>query len=256
MKRQERENYLAEFKNPIERELKAANIEAEITGRPKNFYSISQQDAVRATSLSRKSSTCWPCALSSKTARECYHTPRLGTQLLPPLTPPLQGFYRQPQKQYVPIPAHHGLRPPGFARWKSKSAPGKCTTPPKIGIAAHWRYKEGDNAPKALEERMDWLRQVLDWQRDATDPEEFMENLKIELFQDEIFIFTPHGDLIQLPKGGHPRRFRLCHPHRYRPCTACPPRSTAISSPSTPNCKTATTSTSSPRRTKSRGSPG
>ena len=77
----------------------------------------------------------------------------------------------------------------------------------EIGIAAHWRYKSGHSESSDLDRHMVWLRQVLDWQDDAADPAEFMENLKIDLFQDEIFVFTPKGDLYQLPKGATPIDF-------------------------------------------------
>jgi guanosine-3',5'-bis(diphosphate) 3'-pyrophosphohydrolase len=77
----------------------------------------------------------------------------------------------------------------------------------EIGIAAHWRYKSGGDAPTDLDQHISWLRQIIDMQQDATDPEEFLENLKIELFQDEIFVFTPKGDLQQFPKGATPIDF-------------------------------------------------
>ncbi|HCV22612.1 MAG TPA: (p)ppGpp synthetase, partial [Candidatus Latescibacteria bacterium] len=79
----------------------------------------------------------------------------------------------------------------------------------EIGIAAHWRYKSGETRPGSgdLDQQINWLRQVLDWQRDATEPAEFMESLKIELFQDEIFVFTPKGDLHQLPNDATPLDF-------------------------------------------------
>jgi len=69
------------------------------------------------------------------------------------------------------------------------------------GIAAHWRYKEGKVREDEFDKQLMFLRQVLDWQRDVGDPREFMEDLKISLFQDEIFVFTPKGDLIKLPRG-------------------------------------------------------
>ena len=77
----------------------------------------------------------------------------------------------------------------------------------EIGIAAHWRYKAEDKAPSDLDQHMSWLRQIIDMQQEASDPEEFLENLKIELFQDEIFVFTPQGDLHQFPKGATPIDF-------------------------------------------------
>jgi GTP pyrophosphokinase len=76
----------------------------------------------------------------------------------------------------------------------------------EIGIAAHWKYKEGSNGSE-LDEKLAWFRQILDWQKDMTDPREFLEYLKIDLFKDEIFVFTPKGDLIQLPSGATPIDF-------------------------------------------------
>jgi GTP pyrophosphokinase len=75
------------------------------------------------------------------------------------------------------------------------------------GIAAHWRYKEGKQKEDELDKHLVWLRQMLDWQHDTNDPQEFMENLRIELFQDEVFVFTPKGDLFKLPVGSTPVDF-------------------------------------------------
>jgi GTP pyrophosphokinase len=78
----------------------------------------------------------------------------------------------------------------------------------EYGIAAHWRYKEGDRrAANEVDEKLSWFRQVLEWQQDTREPEEFLEFLRIDLFQDEIFIFTPKGDVKQLPKGATPIDF-------------------------------------------------
>jgi len=71
----------------------------------------------------------------------------------------------------------------------------------EVGIAAHWRYKEGRTDPDELDRHLGWIRDIVERQHDAMDPEEFMENLKLELYQDEIFVFTPKGDLKQLPRG-------------------------------------------------------
>jgi GTP pyrophosphokinase len=75
------------------------------------------------------------------------------------------------------------------------------------GIAAHWRYKEDESGPDDLDERLGWFRQVLELQMDAKTPDEFLEFLKLDLYQDEIFVFTPTGDVIQLPKGATPIDF-------------------------------------------------
>lgn len=76
----------------------------------------------------------------------------------------------------------------------------------EYGIAAHWRYKEGKQSDE-LDTKLYWLRQILDWQNETRDPEEFMDALKVDLFSDEVFVFTPKGDVISLPKGATPLDF-------------------------------------------------
>ena len=78
----------------------------------------------------------------------------------------------------------------------------------EVGIAAHWQYKEGARyQDKSYVEKLSWLRQILEWQKDARDPDEFMENLKIDLFTDEVFVFTPKGDVKSLRAGSNPIDF-------------------------------------------------
>src|SRR5699024_6464797 len=71
----------------------------------------------------------------------------------------------------------------------------------EYGIAAHWKYKEGKKADTEVDHKLTWLRGILEWQSDLKDSSEFMESLKIDLFTDEVFVFTPMGDVIDLPKG-------------------------------------------------------
>ena len=77
----------------------------------------------------------------------------------------------------------------------------------EYGIAAHWRYKEGKQVADSLDNKLYWLRQILDWQNDTRDSEEFIKSLKVDLFSDEIFVFTPKGEIIDLPKGATPIDF-------------------------------------------------
>jgi GTP pyrophosphokinase len=77
----------------------------------------------------------------------------------------------------------------------------------EYGIAAHWKYKEGRRTSYDMDKKLAWLRQLLEWQSDSSDAREFMETLKIDLFTDEVFVFTPKGDVINLPKGATPLDF-------------------------------------------------
>ena len=77
----------------------------------------------------------------------------------------------------------------------------------EVGIAAHWRYKQGGTSEKESDNKLTWLRQLLEWQKEMRDANEFMETLKIDLFTDEVFVFTPKGDVISLPAGSTPIDF-------------------------------------------------
>jgi GTP pyrophosphokinase len=77
----------------------------------------------------------------------------------------------------------------------------------EVGIAAHWRYKEGSKAERDYDAKLAWLRQLMDWQRDVSDATEFVEGIKLDIFQDQVFVFTPKGDIKDLPAGATPLDF-------------------------------------------------
>ena len=85
------------------------------------------------------------------------------------------------------------------------------------GIAAHWKYKEGKVFDAREDKMFAWLRRIIERQEELKDNKEFLESFKIDLFPDEIYVFTPRGDVKELPKGATPGRFRLCHPFRIGP---------------------------------------
>ena len=84
------------------------------------------------------------------------------------------------------------------------------------GIAAHWKYKEGKKGLTPDDQRIAWLRQLVEWQREMRDPGEFMSTLKVDLYPEEVYTFTPLGKVIVLPRDATPDRFRLRHPQRRR----------------------------------------
>ena len=77
----------------------------------------------------------------------------------------------------------------------------------EVGIAAHWRYKEGSKSDREYDAKLAWLRQLMDWQRDVADATEFVEGIKLDIFQDQVFVFTPRGDVKDLPAGATPLDF-------------------------------------------------
>ncbi|MDA0333550.1 MAG: bifunctional (p)ppGpp synthetase/guanosine-3',5'-bis(diphosphate) 3'-pyrophosphohydrolase [bacterium] len=205
MRREEREALIDAFKNPLAVELGRNDISAEITGRPKNFYSIYNKMRARKKPF-EEIFDLTAVRIIVGTVRECYHTLGLVHTLYRPHPDRFKDYIATPKtNMYQSL--HTTVIGPRGMPVEVQIRTWDMHHTAEIGIAAHWRYKGGADGRGDLDQQMAWLRQVLDWQRDSTDPVEFMENLKIELFQDEIFVFTPKGDLHQLPKSASPIDF-------------------------------------------------
>ena len=205
--RLEREKYVESIKEIIQKELQNVNIEAEIHGRPKNIYSIykkmekGKKDFFQIYDLIAIRIIC-------NSVRDCYAV--LG--LLHSIWKPMPGRF----KDYIAMPKlnmyqslHTTVITPKGEPLEIQIRTWEMHKTAEHGIAAHWKYKEKVDLKKdkKLEDRLSWLRQILEWQKDLKDPKEFMENLKIGLFQDEVFIFTPKGDVKILPSGSTPIDF-------------------------------------------------
>jgi len=205
--RLEREKYVESIKEIIKKELQKVKIEAEIQGRPKNIYSIykkmekGKKDFFQIYDLIAIRIIC-------NSVRDCYAV--LG--LLHSIWKPMPGRF----KDYIAMPKSNMYQSLQTTVITPKGEPleiqirtWEMHKTAEYGIAAHWKYKEKIDLKKdkKLEERLSWLRQILEWQKDLKDPKEFMENLKIGLFQDEVFTFTPKGDVKILPSGSTPVDF-------------------------------------------------
>lgn len=205
--RPERESYVESIKAIIKKEIQKVRIKAEIQGRPKNIYSIykkmekGNKDFFQIYDLIAIRVIC-------NSIRDCYAV--LG--LLHSIWKPMPGRF----KDYIAMPKsnmyqslHTTVITPKGEPLEIQIRTWEMHKTAEYGIAAHWKYKEKVDLKKdkKLEERLSWLRQILEWQKDLKDPKEFMENLKIGLFQDEVFTFTPKGDVKILPSGSTPIDF-------------------------------------------------
>ena len=128
---------------------------------------------------------------------------------LDPGAGPVQGLHQHAQVQPLPVPPHHGGRARRARPIEAQIRTIEMHNRAEWGIAAHWGYKE-----KASAADVAWLQRIVDWSAESTDPAEFLEALKLDLETDEVFVFTPKGDVISLPIHVHPHRLRLRHPHR------------------------------------------
>ena len=199
MKREEREAYIERFKDPIQADLSKSDVDSEITGRPKNFYSIYHKMRSRGKPFNEIYDLS-AVRILVQSVRECYMTLGLVHTLYHPISDRFKDYIATPKtNMYQSL--HTSVVGPDGRTVEVQIRTREMHQTAEIGIAAHWRYKGGLPSEIESDQRIDWLRQVLDWQRDAPDPKEFLENLKIELYRDEIYVFTPKGDLLQLPKG-------------------------------------------------------
>ncbi len=204
--RQEREGELREVKEAIRDKLVELGILAEVSGRSKHFYSIYQKMQRQSKSFDEIYDLL-AVRVVVDTVKDCYGV--LGT--VHTLWKPVPGRF----KDYIAMPKsnmyqslHTTVIGPKGDPFEIQIRTWDMHRIAEKGIAAHWLYKEGQRRDHVeFEEKMAWLRQVMDWLKEMKDPEEFMTTLRIDLFEDEVFVFTPKGDVKNLPAGSTPVDF-------------------------------------------------
>ena len=204
-RREERERYIKQLATPIKKELKKVSISAEIIGRPKHLFSIYRKIHVRNVPFD-KIYDLFALRIMVNRVDECYFALGIVHNYFTPVHERFKDYIATPKSNmYQSI--HTTIIGPEGRMVEIQIRTHEMHRTSESGIAAHWRYKEGKIKEDEFDKHLMWLRQVLDWQRDVRDPREFMEDLKISLFHDEIFVFTPTGDLIKLPRESVPVDF-------------------------------------------------
>lgn len=200
-----REKYIEKVRRPLAKALREAGIKAQITGRAKHLFSTYRKMRERHKPLEEIYDLI-AVRVVAQTDRDCYHILGLIHNLWRPIPDRFKDFIAVPKSNMYQA-LHTTVMGPEGEPVEIQIRTKAMHRTAEMGIAAHWLYKEGRHSRDELDEYMSWLRQVLDWQRDLTDPKEFMEYLKIDLYGEEIFVFTPKGDLKQLPRGTTPVDF-------------------------------------------------
>jgi GTP diphosphokinase / guanosine-3',5'-bis(diphosphate) 3'-diphosphatase len=204
-KRAEREQMIQKLKVPLELELKQAGISwFDVTGRPKHLWSIYQKMKRRNKPFD-EIYDLMAVRVTVKSVQECYHVLGIIHHNWTPLQERIKDYIASPKSNaYQSL--HTTIFGPGGHLFEVQIRTQEMHRTAEYGIAAHWLYK-GDSKSREVEAHFGWFRQLLELQQDAHTPEEFLEFLKVDLFQDEIFVFTPKGDVKQLPKGATPIDF-------------------------------------------------
>ena len=201
-KRNEREEHIEALRGPLEEELRTAGIPVEVYGRPKHLWSIQRKMLQRGKPY-EEIYDLMAIRVVTDTVANCYHALGVIHNRWTPLQERFHDYIATP-KSNMYRSLHTTIFGPGGRLYEIQIRTHEMHRTAEYGIAAHWKYKEGDRAVNEVDEKLSWFRQVLEWQQDTREPEEFMEFLRIDLFQDEIFVFTPKGDVKQLPKGATP----------------------------------------------------
>ncbi len=205
LKRREREAYIQQVIVTLKEKLNEIPIEYEIEGRPKNFYSIYKKMYMQHKNFEQIYDLLAIRVLVN-TVKDCYGV--LGVAHT--LWKPIPGRF----KDYIAVPKpnmyqslHTTVIGPEGDPFEIQIRTWEMHRTAEYGIAAHWKYKEGSRTSYDMDKKLSWLRQLLEWQNESRDARDFMETLKIDLFTDEVFVFTPKGDVINLPKGATPLDF-------------------------------------------------
>ncbi|MFR2271346.1 MAG: RelA/SpoT family protein [Clostridium sp.] len=207
MKRSQRQEYIDKIVHLLEEKFKEVDINCEVSGRPKHFYSIYKK-------MKKKNKTfeeiydLTAVRIIVDTVKDCYAV--LG--MVHTMWIPMPGRF----KDYIAMPK------PNLYQSLHTTVIGPDGEPVEIqirthemheiaenGIAAHWKYKEGitGNQDAKMEQKLKWLRQMMEWEKDVQDPHEFLDALKDDVFNSQVYVFTPKGDVIELPAGSTPIDF-------------------------------------------------
>ncbi|MFM7211960.1 MAG: RelA/SpoT family protein, partial [Actinomycetota bacterium] len=200
-----RDQYLATVIDQIEADLKSAKVKAVVTGRPKHYYSVYQKMIVRGRDFADIYDLVGVRILV-ESVRDCYAVLGIVHSKWSPVPGRFKDFIAMPKFNMYQSLHTTVIGPEGkpvelqIRTWDMHRAA-------EFGVAAHWRYKQRDVGGKQGPDDFGWLRQLLEWQRETEDPEEFMDSLRYDLSSSEVFVFTPKGDVVALPGGSTPVDF-------------------------------------------------
>lgn len=206
-KKNERDKYIEDVIFSITEKIKGLGIQAQVMGRAKHFYSIFRKMYAQNKSID-EIYDLFAVRVIVNSIAECYAVLGLVHESYKPIPGRFKDYIAMPKpNMYQSL--HTTVIGPNGSPFEIQIRTWEMHRTAEYGIAAHWKYKEGTSGEDKLDDKLEWIRKMLDVQKDLgnSDAEEFMKTLKIDLFSDEVFVFTPHGDVINLPAGSCPIDF-------------------------------------------------
>ena len=206
MKRSQREEYIRKIVKLLQEKFDEVNINSEVYGRPKHFYSIYRKMKNKKKTF-EEIFDLTAVRIVVDTIKDCYAV--LG--MVHTLWVPMPGRF----KDYIAMPKanmyqslHTTVIGPEGEPVEIQIRTHEMHNIAEYGIAAHWKYKEGTMSnDEKMEEKLKWLRQMMEWEKDIKDPQEFLDSLKEDVFNSQVYVFTPKGDVIELPAESTPIDF-------------------------------------------------
>jgi guanosine-3',5'-bis(diphosphate) 3'-pyrophosphohydrolase len=203
--RAEREQYIGTVRDTLRKKMEAADLKAEVLGRSKNYFSIHSK--MQAQSLTfEQIYDLIAFRIILDTVSQCYEALGLIHSLWKPIDHKFKDYIGRPKpNMYQSL--HTTVIGPVGERIEIQIRTWEMDRVAKSGIAAHWSYKEGHRIDENISKKFAWIQDLVDNQESFRDPGEFLENVRIDLFPDEVYVFTPKGDIRALPKGATPVDF-------------------------------------------------
>ena len=209
-RRIDREQYIADVVSRLEQVLSKAGIPAEVTGRPKHIYSIINKMKRKQMDFSELYDVRAVRILVDESKvdgiRGCYTALGLVHELWPPIESEFDDYIAHPKSNNYRSLHTAVVGPRGLAL-EVQIRTREMHQHSELGVAAHWRYKEGVKSDARFDEKIAWLRQILEWKEDLTGQGDLQEQFKNELFHDQVYVLTPQGKVIALPKDATPVEF-------------------------------------------------
>jgi GTP pyrophosphokinase len=204
-RRSDREQYIASFIGKLDHELKKAGIDAEISGRPKHIYSIWRKMDRKKLDYQHIHDVRGIRILVNS-IRDCYAVLGIVHSLWQYITGEFDDYIATPKENnYQSI--HTAVIGPDGKTIEVQIRTHEMHKQNELGVAAHWRYKEGSTHDSNFDDKISWLRQLMEWKDEVLDASDFVARLKTDVFEDRVYVFTPQGKVVDLPTGSTPLDF-------------------------------------------------